>query len=68
MLMVSSQISVFGLETKKKSLWSAHSIKLNLIQLLFWFVAKAAVNPPLTENLRQLLTSEMSLESDGSLG
>uniref|UniRef100_H3C2Y7 Vitellogenin 3, phosvitinless n=1 Tax=Tetraodon nigroviridis TaxID=99883 RepID=H3C2Y7_TETNG len=30
--------------------------------------AKAAVNPPLTDTLRQLLTSEVSLESDGSLG
>lgn len=31
-------------------------------------VAKAAVNPPLTERLGQLLTSEISLETDGFVG
>ncbi|XP_044057060.1 vitellogenin 3, phosvitinless isoform X2 [Siniperca chuatsi] len=30
--------------------------------------AKAAVNPPLTEHLGQLLTSEISLETDGFIG
>ncbi|KAM7409515.1 hypothetical protein PAMA_001141 [Pampus argenteus] len=30
--------------------------------------AKAAVNPPLTDNIGQLLTSEISLETDGFIG
>lgn len=31
-------------------------------------VAKAAVNPPMSERLGQLLTSEVSLDSDGFVG
>lgn len=35
---------------------------------VFSYVAKAAINPPLTERLGQLLTSEISLETDGFIG
>lgn len=35
---------------------------------IFSNVAKAAVNPPPTERLGQLLNSEISLESDGFIG
>lgn len=66
--MVSSRITIFGLEMKH--MWSAQSIRLNLIELLFHFVATVEVSPPLkkTDNLKQLLTSNVSLNSSGSLG
>lgn len=38
------------------------------IEVIYLNIAKAAVNPPLTDRLGQLLTSEISLETDGFVG
>lgn len=38
------------------------------LNIKLFFTAKAAVNPPLTNHLGELLTSEVSLETDGFIG
>lgn len=53
---------------KKFVVGPKHQVKSDTAVFCACFVAKAAVNPPLTETLKQLLTSEVSLESDGSFG
>lgn len=44
------------------------SFEKSEVALVLCTVAKAAVNPPLTQNLGQLLTSEVALETDGFIG